>query len=546
MNKLFSILLILIIFANAAAEAKISGNVASFGKKLAELKVTLSSVTSTQSQETGLVYNFTQLSETQTDPSGYYVFRDLNDGMYRINVTYNGTTYGENTGLKGKAVVDFNLSDKIGGYILKANKTLVAIPVRLKDETGIEVMNTVTDKSGKYSFNRVNAGKSYLVEASYADVPYTKHVNASENADFMVYESTKEGDVLSVNVDHIILSKASNGIKVDEYVQFMNTGDKVFFSKDRAFVGITTPEGITRFTTDAMECCLQREKDSAWIDPMNPILPGETFTTQISYVFNPESSNNLFFKGMIYNTSYITILSDKKNGFSIDNQFAKKEVVPNEGKEFEVLNFMNVPRDQRLDIRITGYVPSKTGVSEELNYLIPVVALVLIGAFSYPLLKNRIGKKQKRRLIKYTPVTADNSHGSVETISQPGVILGNAAAGKDISEMSFDDLQAEKNSMFEYILALENKFNAGEVTEKEYRELKKQYKENATLVIKQLKEAALNLDLDQPVPALESMIARIGDIDILEELLEREKEGGNRVELKEIIEQRIDDIERNE
>jgi hypothetical protein len=38
----------------------------------------------------------------------------------------------------------------------------------------------------------------------------------------------------------------------------------------------------------------------------------------------------------------------------------------------------------------------------------------------------------------------------------------------------------------------------------------------------------------------------IPDIDILEELLEREKEGENRVELKEIIEQRIDDIERNE
>jgi len=61
-----------------------------------------------------------------------------------------------------------------------------------------------------------------------------------------------------------------------------------------------------------------------------------------------------------------------------------------------------------------------------------------------------------------------------------------------------------------------------------------------------LKEAALNLDLGQPVPALETMIAHIGDIDILEELLEREKEGDNRVELKEAIEQRIDDIEREE
>ncbi|MCX9075282.1 MAG: hypothetical protein OIN88_11615 [Candidatus Methanoperedens sp.] len=104
----------------------------------------------------------------------------------------------------------------------------------------------------------------------------------------------------------------------------------------------------------------------------------------------------------------------------------------------------------------------------------------------------------------------------------------------------------KKTASFESIHALENKFNAGEITEKEYRELKKEHKENARLVIKQLKEAALNLDLNQPVPELEKMIAHIGDIDILEELLEREKEEENRAELRGIIEQRIDDIERNE
>ena len=42
------------------------------------------------------------------------------------------------------------------------------------------------------------------------------------------------------------------------------------------------------------------------------------------------------------------------------------------------------------------------------------------------------------------------------------------------------------------------------------------------------------------------MIAHVDDIDILEDLLEREKDGENRDELREIIEQRIDDIERNE
>jgi len=546
MNKLFSILIILVIFINAASAAQISGSVSSLGKKLADQKVTLSRVNATQSAETGVVYNFKLLLDTTTDKDGNYIFSNLNDGMYRVNVTYNDITYGENIGVQGKAVTDFNLSEKVEGYVLKANNTLEGVAVNLNDATGIEVMSTITNKTGKYSFKMVDAGKSYLVVANYDDVPYTKQVNASEKADFTVYDSTTDGDVLTVKIDHIVLSTTSNGIKVDEYVEFLNTGDKVFFSKDRAFVGISTPEGITRFQTDAMECCLQREKDAAWIDPMNPILPGGSYAAQISYVFNPQSSDNLFYKGMIYNTSYITLLSDKKNGFGIESNSAKKEVVPSEGKEFEVLSFMKVPKGQRLDIRITGYVPSKTQSGGDFSYLIPVVAAVLIGAVSYPLLKNKISRKQRRRFIKTAPaskVSIDEAQEEVDVISQPEVVPG---TGKDISEMSFDELQDEKNAAFESIFALENKFNAGEIEEKEYRELKKEHKQNATLVIKQLKEAALNLNLNQPVPVLEKTIAHIGDIDILEELLEREKEGENRVELKEIIEQRIDDIERNE
>ncbi len=545
MKKLLSVLLIFAIFTSAVSATQISGTVTSLGKSLTDQKVTLNSVNTTQSAETDVVYNFKQLSETTTDKDGNYSFNGLASGMYRINVTYNGITYGENIGLQEKAALDFNLSEKKEGYVLKANTTLEGIPVSLMDETGIEVMSTVTDKSGKYSFNMVNAGKSYLVGANYSDVPYTEHVNASENANFTVYEATKNGDILTVKISHIVLSSASNGIKVEEYVEFMNTGDKVFFSKDRAYVGISTPEDITRFQTDAMECCLQREKDSAWIDPMSPILPGGTYKAQISYVFNPESSNNLLTKDMLYNTSYMTLLSDKKNGFGIESSSAKKETVPNEGKEFEVLSFMNIPKGQKLDIRITDYIPSKT-TAQDLNYLIPVAALLLIGAVSYPLLKNKIGKKPERRFIKTAPAAkVDETQEAVDDISQSGVV-GENAPGKDISEMSFDELQVEKNAAFESIFALENKFNAGEVEEKEYKELKKVYKENATLVIKQLKEAALNLNLSQSTPVLERMISHISDIDILEELLDREKEGENRVELKEIIEQRIDDIERNE
>ncbi len=549
MKKLLSVFIVLIIFGSAASAAEISGKVISDGKKLDGLDVTLSKVNGTTQNDQstiGVSYNFIPLSDTTTDKDGNYVFNDLNNGMYRVNVTYNGITYGENIGIQGKAVVDFNLSGKIDGFVLKANKTVEGIRVRLLDTSGIEVMNTNTNKNGKYSFNKVNSGKSYFIETTYADVPYTKPVNTSESADFIVYEPTKDGTVISVNIDHIVLSKTSNGIKVDEYVEFINTGDKVFFSKDRVWLGIWTPDrDVTRFQTDVMECCLQREKDAAMIDPMRPLMPGETYNAQISYVFNPESAKNIFNKGIIYNTSYFTLLSEKNNGFGIESKYAKKEIVPSEGKEFEVLSFLNVPKDQRLDIQIPGYVPSKTGSGGDFNYLILVLALVLIGAVSYPFVRGRMAQKTRRRIIKPAP-SAQVSIDEPQEAAEQTDVAPEDVSGKDITEMSFDELRTEKNAAFESIMNLDNEFNAGKIPEKEYKELKKEHKEKATLVIKQLKEVALNLDLNQPVADLEKIIAHVDDIDILEELLERENEGENRNELKEIIEQRIDDIERNE
>ncbi len=548
--KLLLFFIISVILVSTASATEISGNVVSDGKKLTELAVTLSKVNGTSQSDqsmTGTVYDFIKLSETTTDKNGTFTFNDLDSGMYRINVTYNGTVYGENIGLKDRAIVNFNLSGKIEGSVLKANKTLEGIPVRLLDAGGIEVMDTTTGKSGKYSFNKVNAGKSYFIEATYADVPYTKQVNVSESADFAVYESTKDDNIIAVKIDHIVLSKAPTGVKVDEYVEFTNIGDKVFFSKDRTWLGISTPQGISRFQTDVMECCLQREKDSAWIDPMKPILPGESYSAQISYILSSDSPAPMFSKGMIYNTSYMSLLSDKNNGFGIESTYAKKEIVPSEGKEFEVLSFMNVPKGQIIDTKITGYVPSKAGVGGDFNYLIPVLAVVLIGAVSYPLLKNKIGRKQRRRLIK-TPspvqVSAEESLEAKESGLQPAIAEN--ASRKEIGEMSFGELLGEKKATFESVLVLDNKFNSGEIADEEYKELKKEYKERSIAVIKLLKEAALNLDLNQPVPEIEKVIASVDDIDILEELLEREKEGDNRDELKKIVEQRIEDIEQNE
>jgi hypothetical protein len=404
-----------------------------------------------------------------------------------------------------------------------------------------------TGDNGKYTFDNVNTG-NYTLSLTYQGVGYAEAVNVSEiaNADFTVYDSTDDEGIISVSVDHIILSKAPKGILVQEFVEFKNEGNKVFYSPERVWLGVSTPQPISSFQTDVMECCLVREKDAAWMDPMRPIMPGETYSTQISYIFDPQSEPVSFEKEMLYNTSYLSLLSDKNSGLGIESRLASKEIISNQGKTFEVVSFKNTPKGWIINIQITGYTPTATGSGESFNYFTPALAVLLIAVVFYPLIKSRRAKKTGAHVIKpigYLPraesdVTAEtvsNTDAGVEVISDENVGI-----------LSFDALVSMKNSVFESIMKLENEFNAGSISEKEYKTLRKEYQDKAIVILKQLKDAASNLNLSQPVPVLERIIARIDDINILENLLKRESHGANRKELKGLIEKRMEIVEHEE
>ncbi len=557
MNKLplYFIIISLFLFV-VPAHANINGQVSAHGKPLENLSLTLSKVSLTQDEAGRNVYSFQYMLSTNTDKNGKYEFTAADvSAVYRVNVTYQNLTFGKN--VHDGETANFNLSGTITGSVFhfERNKTLASIPVNLWDEDGVMVASTLTNDAGKYVFNNVNIG-NYTVEAIYEGVSYAETVMLPYNKsiNFTVYDTSDNRNMISVILDHIILSRAPNGILVREFVKFRNDGDKVFYSPNRVWLGISTPPGITNFQTDIMECCLRRDKDAAWIDPMKPLMPGETYGVQISYTFNPQSEEAFFNKEMLYNTSYFSLISDKNNGFGIESRFAKKETVSEQGKEYEILTLLNLPRGQLIDIQIIGFVPSKTD-TKELNYIIPVLAILITGAVLYPFVRNKLTRKTKRKHIKQEASTKPAASVKLST-DEPMVAEGfsNTAddlenkniSEKTISDMSFDELLAEKNSVFEAILNLENEFNAGKIQEEEYKELKKEYREKAILVLKQLKETALNIDLAQPVPVIEKIIAHVDDINILERILEREKHGENRDEIKELIEERIEDIEQTQ
>ncbi|MBE0521798.1 MAG: hypothetical protein IBX39_05960 [Candidatus Methanoperedenaceae archaeon] len=552
-GKLLIFLIILILTTVPAIGADISGNVISESGKLAGLIVDLSKINGTESDEnsiTGVTYDFIPVASTVTGYEGEFVFENLDNGEYRVNVTYEGVTSGENIRLQDDTFVEFNLSGTIDGYVFKYNSTIDGVPVYLYDFYGIPAGNTTSGNNGTYSFGNIAAGKNYFVSAVYAEVSYTNNVTAPASSDFIVYDTTDKSDNIGVTIDHIVLSKDANSILVYEYIQFINNGDRVFFSPERTWLAIPTPRDISNFQTDVMECCLEREEDTAWIDPMIPLMPGETYSTEISYRFNPTSEPVFFNRITMYNTDYISILSEKINGLGLESTFSESNIVNVNDKEFEVLDFMNIPAGMTPDVKITGFVPSKN-TGSDLGILLPLLLLLSAGALSYPFVRKKmLLKKKKVFTVKYNPDNPSGENGvpsgGNSEITALGINAENHTSGKTVEEMSFHELLAERNNLFESIMGLENEFNSGNVSEQEYMAQKKERRDSAVLVIKQLKDTATNLDLTQPVPELEEVIRHIDDIDILEKLFEREEKGMDRNEVKELIEDRIEDIERSE
>ncbi|MCK5488222.1 MAG: hypothetical protein KAI86_18505, partial [Desulfobacterales bacterium] len=251
-------------------------------------------------------------------------------------------------------------------------------------------------------------------------------------------------------------------------------------------------------------------------------------------------------RGVVYNTAYLSILSETINGLGIESASSEKKIVNINDKVFEVLDFMKIPGGMALDVKMTGFVPSKNETENGMSFLVPVLLLLSAGALSYPFVRKKILlKKRKVRPEESYNISDHPSDGNTGiTISE--IHTTGDVPGKAIEEMSFHELLAERNNLFESIMRLDNDFNSGNAGEQEYGERKKELRKNAVQVIKQLKDTATHLDLTQSVSALEEVIRHIDDIDVLEKLFEREDKYGNRSELKDIIEDRIEEIESNE
>ncbi|NJD77729.1 MAG: hypothetical protein FIB08_11650 [Candidatus Methanoperedens sp.] len=263
----------------------------------------------------------------------------------------------------------------------------------------------------------VQAGESTPGEKNYTTSnSNVGHVNQSFN--------------IKVVIDHIFIKQENNSLKVSENVIFRNEGPEIYYSKDNhTFFAISTPPGLKDLQTQVMECCLVQEEGAVFMDPMQPIKPGENFEMQVSYTLLPQGMEYMFNKSAMYNTTSLLLFVDRKSGIVSEGQY---KTVTLQGNEYNVIAFNDLEAGEMIGIPIK--------MTQEQGFLYAGIGLFLL--FSTGLVyyyKVKIFRKTK--------------------------------------EYTLDELEVEKKKIFHAIRSFEK--HAGAEKSEEYGRLMEEYRQKA-------------------------------------------------------------------
>lgn len=471
---IISLIIASIIFSGAypasAYPAVLQGNVTINGTPIPSTKIVFNSLEGEDGEDGEISY----LSETVTDENGKYAFNGGSasaSGRYLVNVTaqsmaQNLTFHRAVDQSQTSGFMQFDLGATITGSVSHArdaDRSLENLRVVLKDM--FIVADAKTDENGKFSFEMLDKNREYSIEVWYENISYPQPVyvaNATVNVSVEVFDSTTSDRDITITQEHVILSQEPSGTWANEVIVFQNTGNETFFIPEGAQLGVSLPSDIQNIQTNYMSCCVVQEDGVMWIDPMEPLMPGDTVDVQVAYQLVPEDNIFNFNKEAMYDINSFSILSPLASGMSINGGAdATAEIINVMNGDYDVVTFRGLERGTTAVPVISGVKMSKSGGSggDEVDKgLLFVVGIIVVGAVAYPFARN-INKKSNKKSGKKgaMPVKHDS----------------------ESDNKSIKELEAEKHAIFEVIHKIDTDFENNRISEEEHQEYRSIYEERA-------------------------------------------------------------------
>ncbi|MDR7434896.1 MAG: carboxypeptidase-like regulatory domain-containing protein [Armatimonadota bacterium] len=339
--------------------------------------------------------------------------------------------------IQGKVV------NRTGGVRPVAN-----VPVTLTsyvNEAEEQKKTTTTDTAGRFAFRGLptGPGRSYVLQVKYKEGDYESPrftLQGSETVktvEMVVYEPTTDPSVVRAGMHHIIVDVQEGALQIVELVVLVNR-------TDRTYIGATTlPDGrreTLRFSLPGgardvqyldglMECCVI-SKGNVLIDTMD-VKPG---TRQIAYGYVlPFTTSRVSFERPLDTPTDTLEFLVPDIGVTVQSaQLAEKGVLETSSGRYLRYSGTRLASGERITIAIEG-LPTKTRSFRALAFALALA--ILSAVLVYPLIK-------RRPQAEKAPMWAEE----------------------------------KRLALLREIAELDDRFEAGELPEEEYRTLRAQWK----------------------------------------------------------------------
>ncbi|HSE84129.1 MAG TPA: c-type cytochrome, partial [Thermodesulfobacteriota bacterium] len=300
---------------------------------------------------------------------------------------------------------------------------------------------TKTDKDGSFEFKGLPWTSSYAISVKYNGAEYATDKMVfypeedTKTLDLPIYEPTESDENISVNAAHMIVQVAEGKIAVAEMMVLHNGGKRIYVGKGdlqngrREVLRFNLPEGA-----DEVEFLSGLTKDSVirteqgFVDTSS-IAPGVTRIVY-AYTLPYEPGSNVFEKTINYPTQgFILLVSDVGNEVKVEGLSGGDAVQIQDGK-FLRWTGENLRADTKFKVEISS--PLLSG--DMLQWVVLGAIVMLVGGS-----------------IFYS------------------VVRRNKPVGKHSGKHLIDDLKGQRESLIREIAELDDRFEAGEISEGEYR-----------------------------------------------------------------------------
>lgn len=347
---------------------------------------------------------------------------------------------------------------------------------RYSDSAEKEKETTKAGSDGSYSFTGVatNGAVGFLVSVKYLDVDYyseplefTKDAT-SKTVDLNVYETTTNGDKISVDKAHVLIDITEGTLGVMELRVVNNTGDRTFIGDKavtqdgkKATLKLPVPAGAQniQFRQGVVGSDVV-QTDGGMVDT-GPVPPG-TKELVVAYDLPHDSSDFVFSRPMAYDTKSVDVFVLDVGAKVTADQLRSVEPVQADTTRYLHLTGGPLKASDTLTMKLTGL--NKGGIQDTIVWVAVGAGIVIVGlAGSFFFLRRRGDLQQ---------AYATNVPGAA---SAPAEDSGRAA------------LENERKQLLVELADLDDRFEAGEISEELYQTDRSAMKQKLTEITRRLK-----------------------------------------------------------